>query len=224
MVAPAMLAGGMVPMVPLVESTTGEELYRRDCLSCHGVEGEGTRRGTTLSGSGEAGLHYYLHTGRMPIASPDQPDRRSPSPYSPGEIEAIIDYVRQFTDGPALPPETSDVETGRGAEIYLQQCAACHGASGNGGAMAIEGFAPSVHPASTDEVAAVMVSGPGDMPSFDAVLTPSDINAVAGYVVTLADRAGLKAVLPTGRSGEGLVAGALIVVLLVVARWIGNAT
>jgi ubiquinol-cytochrome c reductase cytochrome c subunit len=224
LVAPVMMAGGVVPAMPLVESTIGEELYRRDCLSCHGVEGEGTRRGTPLTGTGEAGMHYYLHTGRMPIASLDEPIRRGPSPYSPGEIESIIDHVRQFTNGPALPSETPVQEPGRGAQIYLGECAACHGASGNGGAMAGEGFAPAVHPASTDEVVAAMVSGPGDMPSFDAVLTPSEIHAVAAYVVTLADRPGVRAVLPTGRSGEGLVAGVLIVVLLTAARWIGKAS
>jgi ubiquinol-cytochrome c reductase cytochrome c subunit len=224
LVVPAMLSGGVVPTMSLVESTTGEELYRRDCLSCHGTEGEGTRRGTALTGSGEAGLHYYLHTGRMPIASPDQPVRRSPSPYSREEIESIIDYVGQFTDGPPLPRESSDAQPGRGAEIYLQECAACHGASGNGGAMAISGFAPAVHPASADEVVAAMVSGPGDMPSFDVALTPADINAVSEYVVTLADRRGVQAVLPTGRSGEGLVAGAVVVALLAAARWIGKSS
>jgi quinol---cytochrome-c reductase cytochrome c subunit len=71
-----------------------------------------------------------------------------------------------------------------GADIFAAQCSRCHGASGEG---AEEG--PSLHaiPAGDDSIAGVaeiVQSGPDGMPAFADQLTPSEIDAVAAYVVS----------------------------------------
>jgi ubiquinol-cytochrome c reductase cytochrome c subunit len=200
----------------------GEDLYRRDCLACHGAAGEGTRRGPAVTDSGEAEWYYYLSTGRMPITSPDAPVRRSPTPYTEGEIEALLDYAREIGEGPELPSPSGAADLSRGAELYRMECAACHGAEGAGGALAIRGFAPPVHQATRLEVVAAVTAGPGDMPQFSSALTPDDVAAVAEYTVALGGLPGAERPLPAGRTGEGLVAGLLVAVIVAGARWIGK--
>ena len=202
----------------------GQNLYRRDCASCHGPDGGGSFRGTALREVGTASVSYYLTTGRMPIADPDEPINRSEPAYSPEEIEAIIAYLDTLIDGPP-PPDigTATADVARGGEIYRLQCAACHGAEGIGGAMAIEGFAPSVLSARADEVANAMVAGPGVMPTFSTGYDTDDLASVAAYVEVLQDRPGTGLSVPGGRVGEGLVAWVVAMSILVAgARWIGG--
>jgi ubiquinol-cytochrome c reductase cytochrome c subunit len=202
----------------------GRELYRRDCASCHGPNGEGSFRGTSLIEAGTASVAYMLDTGRMPIGRPGEVIQRGEPAYSDVEIEAIVGYLAAIIDGPAaVEPVLAGADLSRGGEHYRLHCAACHGAEGIGGALAFEGFAPSVLPSSPADVANAMLSGPGAMPAFAATFDESDMADVAAYVAWLQDppRTGLP--LPGGRVGEGLVAWvAGLGALIVAARWVGT--
>jgi ubiquinol-cytochrome c reductase cytochrome c subunit len=82
-----------------------------------------------------------------------------------------------------------------GASLFKANCAACHGAQGQGG-----GIGPSMHadafPALIE--ARAVVAG-GGMPSFAAVLKPDEITAVATYIAEqIADPAARQAT-----AGEG---------------------
>lgn len=204
----------------------GRELYRRDCAACHGPDGGGSFRGTSLRDAGTASVSYYLTTGRMPIREPDDTIERSDPAYSPDQIDAIIAYLDDVIDGPTPPEvESASADVARGGEIYRLQCAACHGAEGIGGAMALEGFAPSVLAASPHEVANAMVVGPGVMPAFTTGYDLDDLASVAAYVEVLQERPGTGLAVPGGRVGEGLVAWVVAMGVLVVgARWIGGRT
>lgn len=202
----------------------GRELYRRDCASCHGADGSGSFRGTPLTEVGTASVSYVLTTGRMPITDPGEPVRRSEPAYNGEEIEALVAYTATLVDGP--PPPALDLEAAdaaSGGVHYRLQCAACHGAEGIGGALALEGFAPSVLHSTPGEVANAMVAGPGAMPTFAATFDEDDMADIAAYVSVLQERPGTGISVPGGRVGEGLVAWVVAMGALVVgARWLGG--
>jgi ubiquinol-cytochrome c reductase cytochrome c subunit len=190
-----------------IGSALGQDLYRRDCAWCHGVTGEGTSNGPDISEVGTASVFYAVSTGRMPIDHPDAAVRRGAAPYSDDAIRSLVSYTAQFVDGPTVP-NISAVEpdlSGGGTQFRLL-CAACHGATGEGGAQAAGSGAPSVLHARPDEIAAAIVAGPGQMPSFGTTLDTTDVASVTAYVEEIQSPTTTGLALPGGRVGEGLVA------------------
>lgn len=199
--------------------------YLQTCARCHGVEGEGTTWAPPIFDEGAAGAFFWTASGRMPIDRPDQPVTRSEPVLSPDQIAAIAEYVAALGEGPELP----EVEPGRGevsdgARIYLLECAACHGATGIGGAMVEARNAPNITGLDPVIVAAAIRSGPAGMPLFDEdTLSPEELNSVVAYLDVLTDP-------PTpggwdlggwGAVAEGAVAWMLGIVIAVgAAIWI----
>lgn len=205
------------------DAVRGAELYRRDCVSCHGVDGEGTSRGIAIDERGTASVYYALATGRMPIDDPDDMIERRRPHYSSDEIDQLVAYTARFVDGPRVPALVDDVTLARGGELYRLNCAACHGATGIGGAQAFDRVAPSVLHASERETAAAIVAGPGGMPSFRSSLDDAEVSSVADYVRYLQDPVQRGISLRGGRVGEGLVAWlAGITILLGCGRWVAG--
>jgi ubiquinol-cytochrome c reductase cytochrome c subunit len=227
-------------------AATGRELYLRDCAWCHGDEGEGTSQAPDLvSGTnGPAFTHFMLTTGRMPIDfSTEVIERREPE-YEPEEVDAIVDFVQTFgADGPAIPePEIELADTGLGAELYQENCAACHSTTAIGGALtqgrvgAVTGavarkselVAPGLEPSTPVEIAEAMRVGPGTMPVFGEVaFTDDQVDAIVRYVVYLQnpdDRGGLAIgrIGPVAEGAVGWIVGLGAMVVLV--RWIGTKT
>ncbi len=206
----------------------GRRLFVTDCASCHGLDGEGIEgQGPSLEDSGPASAHYYLTTGRMPMATVAQQPRRKPVIYDDDEIDALISYVGSLGGGPEIPdidPAEGDLAVGN--ELYTANCAACHNSAGSGGALGQAIFAPPVHPATAQQVADAVRVGPGAMPSFGpGSISQDELEDVVRYVRFLADpvdRGGA----PLGRVGpipEGLVAWTVgLGLLLLCARWIGT--
>lgn len=164
----------------------GEQLYLESCASCHGPRGAGTVNGPDLRDAGAAGADFYLRTGRMPLASSnDQAVRKEPA-FSPEEIDRIVAYVATLGEGPSIPyvsPEEASLQDG--AELFVSNCAPCHGAGGNGGAAGRNAIAPALHRATPLEIAEAIVVGPGQMPVFGFSQEESD--AVVAYVDHLDD-------------------------------------
>lgn len=205
----------------------GAFLYGRDCAGCHGPEGEGSWRGIPLLDTGEAGAHYALVTGRMPIRDPDDGPQRGPVRYSEGQIEALVDHVALLGDGPALPDVAwRDADVPNGGTLYRLHCGACHSATAIGGGLAYGHTAPSLMSSEPSVVAAAIVSGPGAMPSFSPQgFTDDEIADVVAYVQRIqdpVDRGGWP-IFRAGRADEGLVAWLIgVPVLLVAAGWIAR--
>ncbi|CAN5353499.1 c-type cytochrome [soil metagenome] len=198
-------------------------LYRRDCAACHGPAGEGSSRGVPITEVGPASVQYTLSTGRMPISSLDEPIRRGRPAYTPTEIDAIVTYTRAFVEGPEIPPLDVSDGVARGGELYRLHCAACHSATGIGGAQAFGREAPPVFPGTSAEVAAVIAVGPAGMPSFRSTFDDREIAAITEYVELLKDPPTQGFVVPGGRVGEGLVAWLVgIGVLALFIAWIGK--
>jgi mono/diheme cytochrome c family protein len=74
-----------------------------------------------------------------------------------------------------------------GAELYEQSCAGCHGATGGGG------LGPAIGPGSNsvnlqdDQLAAVIVVGPGSMPAFPR-LNDDQVDSLVTYLRDLQAR------------------------------------
>lgn len=202
----------------------GRRLYVEACASCHGASGAGTANGPDLRAAGAAGAHFYLSTGRMPLASTnDQAVRKEPA-LARDEINEIVAYVASLGEGPVIPyvsPEEASLQDG--AELYVSNCAPCHGAAGNGGAAGRDAIAPALHRATPLEIAEALVVGPGQMPVFG--FSPDERAAVVAYVDHLddAEDPGGADIGGIGPVPEGFVAwGVGMTSLLIAALLIGR--
>jgi mono/diheme cytochrome c family protein len=74
---------------------------------------------------------------------------------------------------------------GSGRQVYMRNCARCHGATGQGK------IGPKLAGKSLgqDAIAQKVTNGGGKMPSFKKQLSPDQIKAVAAYVQSLGSRA-----------------------------------
>lgn len=214
------------------ESGQAPATYLRDCARCHGPAGEGTNRGPALREVGAASADFNLRTGRMPIEEPDQRPRRSEPAYSPREIERMVEFIAGLGSGPEVPsvePERGDLALG--AELFRDNCAACHSVTGTGGAMAQGDIAPTLVGTSPLDVAEAMLIGgdgtfTGSMPTFDSdVFDRQQVNSIVRYVGYLQDT-GQRGGASLGRSGpvgEGLVAlGIAVPALVLFMYWAGS--
>jgi ubiquinol-cytochrome c reductase cytochrome c subunit len=212
---------------PAGQVARGRELYQQACASCHGQRGEGTQRGPDLIGVGAASAHYYLSTGRMPIAEEQHTPSRGEPAFGQADIDALVAYVAALGGGPPIP--RVDPAAGRLAEgerLFQDNCAACHSATGTGGALTSGQVAPSLRPSTPVQVAEAIRVGPGAMPTFDPeTLDDRQVDSIAGYVGEL-QRGGDPGGQSLGRVGpvtEGLVAWVVGLGLLVlVIRRLGK--
>lgn len=208
----------------------GRELYMRDCAWCHGSTGEGTRYGPDLqSGSnGPAFVDFMVSSGRMPLASPDQREKRRPTTYTRAQIDAIVDFTRGFEhSGPDVPQLDLDAASiASGGKLYTDNCAACHASGAIGAAITSGATAPDLMPATATEIAEAIRVGPPGMPVFGVdTLDDRQVNDIVAYVEYLKDPRdrGGASLGHLGPVNEGMVAwlvGTLAMLLLI--RWIGT--
>ena len=165
------------------QAESGRQLYITGCSSCHGIDGKGTNRGPTLERSGAASAYYYLSTGRMPLASDDQPKRKDPA-YTPEQIDLLTEYVATLGEGPPVPEaDPSHGDLAEGGVLFRANCAGCHSAAGIGGALTYGGYAPPLGSSEPKQVAAAIRVGPGNMPVFGPeVLDDEEVAGIVRYV------------------------------------------
>ena len=228
-----------IPVPPATPTATaapailpGRDLYLRDCAWCHGSLGEGGNRGPSLIGVGAASADFMLSTGRMPIADPQEQPGRAEVPYTRQQIDQLVSFVASFGDGPPIPGvDISRGNLAEGATLYEDNCAACHGSPGAGGALTNGLIAPPLGQSTPVEVAeAIRLGGAGlrsgNMPKFgDDALTDRQVDSIARYVDYLRnpDDRGGQDLGHFGPIPEGFVAWAIGLLALVLAiRWIGT--
>ncbi len=89
-----------------------------------------------------------------------------------------------FVNEPAQPAPIPAAGADVGEAIYSTRCASCHASDGSGGfGPALADVLDERFPDPADQ-AAVIAGGRGSMPSFDASLTPEEIDAVVVYTRT----------------------------------------
>ena len=202
----------------------GRVVYRASCAGCHGQEGEGTQRGPTLVGVGAAAADFYLQTGRMPLAEEKAQAEPGPRAFSQPDIADLDAFVGSLGSGPDIP-DVSPGDLALGRELYLQNCAACHGAAGAGFTQVGGRYAPSLLDSDPTQVAEAVRVGPLLMPQYpEQVLDPHQVDSIVSYVQqlqALPDSGGWS----LGRLGpvtETLVGFAGLGLLLVLLRLVGK--
>jgi ubiquinol-cytochrome c reductase cytochrome c subunit len=205
----------------VTEASAGEGLFLTSCAACHGPQGAGTSTGPDIRQAGAAAADFMLRTGRMPLADPANPIQRGAPLFDDAQIQALVAYVASLGNGPAIPNVvTSGADTTRGRDLFVANCAACHGPAGGGGAVGGGFVAPPLVGDDATTVGEAAITGPGPMPRFS--FAPDELNDLAAYVEYLRD-----APHPGGATGpavgpvtEGFVAGMVLLALLLVARWV----
>jgi quinol---cytochrome-c reductase cytochrome c subunit len=201
----------------------GAALYLQNCASCHGPQGQGGAGGPSLVSAGAAGADFYLSTGRMPLGAPGQRPTRQQPRFDEVQIQALVDHVAGFDQGPPIPQVRGNGDVHRGLELYTANCAACHAATGVGNAVG-GGFAAAGLGQATDrQIAEAMLIGPGVMPRFQFSDADRDaIIAYLGYLRTVPSPGGA----PIGGVGpvaEGFVSVVLgLTSLVLIARFVGR--
>ncbi|HEY6487318.1 MAG TPA: c-type cytochrome [Candidatus Cybelea sp.] len=169
----------------LAAVAAGAALYATYCSSCHGSRGQGSQVAPPLLGTPAAEVHLMLDTGRMPAAAPGVNEITRPAAFSPAQISQIVQYVASLapqTAAQPLPvPKPGNAVAGRA--LFIENCAACHGATADGASVGYGNVAPSLAGASAMQVAEAIRTGPGVMPRFgDDVLTDRNIGDIASYI------------------------------------------
>jgi ubiquinol-cytochrome c reductase cytochrome c subunit len=207
------------------DAERGQRLFLTGCASCHGQNGEGTSQGPDLRGVGAASADFQLSTGRMPSTAPDRQSVTKRSPYTQSEIDDLVAYVASLGPGPPIPDvhdPPGDLQ--EGGRLFLNNCAACHSAAGNGGALSVGRDAPTLHSATPVEVAEAVRTGPGNMPVFGpGTFTNQQVNSIVRYVEYLRDpqNPGGFSLGLVGPITEGLVAILVgLGALMLITRWI----
>lgn len=166
-------------------------LFDDNCAACHGPRGGGgpgfpaLTDDTWLWSGTPAEIAVTLRHG---INASDPDTRYGEMPafdwIDRGERLALADFVAALPDGPA------DFDSPAGV-LFTENCAACHGESGDGG---LENGAPSLTDAAVlygqdpESVFTTLTHGRrGVMPAWSDRLTPAQVNLLAVYVSRLGD-------------------------------------
>ena len=224
-------AGGGAQAAPTSASQdigAGKTLFEATCSSCHGLDAQGSSQAPSLIGAGAAAVYFQMSTGRMPAKEVGAENPRGPVLFSKQQIYEIADYIASLGGGPAIPDaqqvSTAGADTALGSQLFMANCAQCHGFAGDGGALTYGKFAPSLTQATPTQIYTAMLTGPEAMPVFgDGALSPQAKRDIIAYVVktrTEPNPGGLS----LGRIGpvtEGLVIflGGMGVLVLI-AMWI----
>ncbi len=203
----------------------GRQLYLQSCASCHGDVGQGGDVAPALSSVGQAALDFYMRTGRMPLGDINTPAWQQQPTLSDDEIRAIEDYAATFVTGPDIPAAVVATagDTHLGWQLYVNNCAACHSLTGNGGSAGRDVVAPPLVADDPQVIAEAMLIGPGPMPRFD--FDQLQVDSIAAYIEYLGHtpHPGGIGLDGAGPVGEGFVAGLLGVgVLILIVRWVAG--
>lgn len=178
--------------------STGHRLFGDNCAACHGVDGRGRANYPDLTdedwlwgGSVEA----IAETMRVGIntAHPESRVGQMPSFGRDGLLDRaavrnVAAYVYSLSNPGYSTPQTVDaIEAGR--EVFLENCAACHGEDARG---MREVGAPNltdaywIYGGDLETIVATVHGGRrGHMPTWDERLTSEEIKILALYVHSL---------------------------------------
>ncbi|MGC8837506.1 MAG: c-type cytochrome [Anaerolineae bacterium] len=173
----AFILGWREGLPPLVD---GETLYRRYCAVCHGAEGEGTalaavdlREAAARAQKEDLRRAIVQGRGAMPPWGWE-----AGGPLSDEQVEALVQALRRWGGAepePALPAP----DAFRGAALFAQHCASCHGDLGEGGAIVERAInsAEVLDRTTPDQLRGLIETGiPGRaMPAFRGTLSEQDL-------------------------------------------------
>jgi ubiquinol-cytochrome c reductase cytochrome c subunit len=165
----------------------GKTLFEATCSSCHGLDAQGTSQAPGLIGAGAAAVDFQMSTGRMPAKEVGAENGRGPVVFTQQQIYEIADYIASLGGGPAIPDaqqvSTAGADTALGIQLFMGNCAQCHGFAGDGGALTYGKFAPALTAATPTQIYEAMLTGPEAMPVFsDGAISPQAKRDIIAYV------------------------------------------
>ena len=165
----------------------GQDLFKANCSSCHGLEAQGSSQAPSLIGAGAAAVYFQMSTGRMPAKEVGAENPRGPVKFSEQQIYQIADYISSLGGGPPIPTaeqvSTEGADTALGSNLFEANCAQCHGFAGDGGALTYGKFAPPLTQSTPTQIYTAMLTGPEAMPVFsDGALSPSAKRDIIAYI------------------------------------------
>jgi len=211
----------------------GQQVFDNHCITCHGANLQGVAdRGPSLIGVGSAATYFQVSSGRMPLARQEaQGERKHPlaeldpkTEEGARNIDALAAFVQANGGGPTVPAEHGAALRGddpaRGGQLFRLNCASCHNFTGRGGALSSGKFAPTLDPASEEQIYTAMLSGPQNMPRFsDRQLSPEEKKDIIAYVTSVTD--GKNDPGGNGLGGIGPVSEGLIAWLVGIGAIVG---
>jgi cytochrome c oxidase cbb3-type subunit 2/cytochrome c oxidase cbb3-type subunit I/II len=173
----------------------GAELFKQDCTACHGTDGRGDgwvakvllRKPKDLSATRFSLqlLSQALWNGKRGTAMPSW--RALPQ----SDLTALAAYV-QTLHQPSRPETVSAKALKLGSQVFLQNCAPCHGAAGDGKGASATSLIPEpanfkLKQPDFDYILQVVSDGiPGTaMPAWKKQISKPDRRAVADFVRSL---------------------------------------
>lgn len=204
----------------------GERLYTQQCVQCHGPEGRGgqTPGGREAPPVNDVSIAYarlVLVTHRMPPGADPFDNRQRPRVFDEQDMADVLAYlVERFElTGDVAAPEPGD--PARGLDLYAQNCAACHGATGAGGVAGGGAWTPRILDYDPQVVASAVRVGPFEMPRFSRdALDDRDVADIVSFLRTVDEHPGTLLfpgeLNPVYASAFGLLVTLVVLALVVV--------
>jgi mono/diheme cytochrome c family protein len=179
----------------LAEVKRGADLFKQDCIACHGPSGRGDgfvgqvllRKPKDLAATRFSLqlLARILWNGKRGTAMPSW--RALPQP----DLVALAAYVQSLHQ-PSGPSHLSAEDFHHGDKLFQQNCAPCHGTSGNGKGPVAANLMPEpanfkLKQPDPDYISQVLAEGiPGTaMPTWQNQIAESDRRVLAEFIRTL---------------------------------------
>ncbi|MCS7220186.1 MAG: c-type cytochrome [Anaerolineae bacterium] len=185
----------------------GARLYAENCAVCHGPNGEG-RVGATLAKNWpsirpDLRVKAVIENG---VAGSPMPawSQKNGGPLSDEEIEALVAFILSWETGgprpplptpaitprpPITPAPNIEGDPNRGATLYAENCAVCHGPNGEGrvGATLAKAW-PSIRPDLRIKTTIANGVAGTAMPAWSqeqgGPLSDQDINDIVAFIMT----------------------------------------
>jgi len=174
----------------------GERLFLSYCAPCHGSDARGSRGfpnladGDWLYGGEPETVRESITNGRMGVMPPLGPG------LGEEKVKNVVAYVRSLS---GLPADGLNAQLGK--EVFMQNCAACHGSEGKGTqALGAPNLTDKVWLYDSSEATIALGINKGRhvgidpehkaMPAHKDTLGDGKIQVIAAYVWGLSNRAG----------------------------------